>query len=288
MLEFLPIKIKSKLSSYNNKNLYEIRMRRNKPLSIIYLGKIIKLSDFIVSKEDIEEAVLNACKRSIYSYDEQIKQGFITTDLGERIGLSGEFVIEDNIVKAIRSFTSLCIRIPCEVNGVSYEFVNNIYSGGSVLVVSKTGVGKTTFIRDFCKNISNKTQDNIVVIDERNEIAGKNDDFTFDLGESADVLTFCNKDYGFKQAIRTLNPNYIFTDELISYEDCKGVYSAILSGINVIATVHSNSIENLKQKSMLDPLIKDCLFEYYLLLKYDKGVRNVEIFNKKLEYLCCI
>ena len=41
--------------------------------------------------------------------------------------------------------------------------------------------GKTTFIRDFCKNVSNKL--NTVLIDERNEIAGKSNEFTFNVGD---------------------------------------------------------------------------------------------------------
>lgn len=288
MLDFLPIKIKSKLSVYLNKNLYEIRMRTNQRLSINYLGKIIKLNDLIITKEDIEEIVLNACKRSIYSYDDQIRQGYITTDNGERIGLAGEFVIENNKVNAIRSFSSLCIRIPCEVIGVSSEFVNRIYKGGSVLVFSKTGVGKTTFIRDFTKNISSKILGNIVVIDERNELAGKNNEFTFDLGCNTDVLTFCNKDYGFKQAIRTLNPNIIVTDELMTNEDCNGVYQAILSGVDVVATIHGDNIQKLKEKTILKGLISDLLFEYYLFLKCNGNIRSVEVYNKNLDFICCI
>ena len=223
---------------------------------------------------------------SVYSYDNQIKQGFITTDNGERIGLSGEFVFKGNEVQSIRNFTSLCIRIPCAVNGVSKEFFNSIYKGGSVLVVSETGVGKTTFIRDFCKNLSN--QANVVLIDERNEIAGKNQFFYFDVGENTDVLTYSTKSYGFNQAIRTLNPTYIVTDELMTEDDVNGVNFAISCGVNVIATIHSDSVNRLKSKKYFERLLSEKCFSYYLLLKNQNAKRTIDVYNHELRFICSI
>ena len=286
MLEFLTEKFKYKLKEYNDENLQELRIRLNKNVKILYSGKIIKLN-LIATLSDIEEIVLSACKKSVYSYDNQIKQGFITTDNGERIGLSGEFVFNGENIIAIRNYTSLCVRIPSEVKGVSNDFYNKVYKGGSVLVISKTGVGKTTFIRDLCKNLSN-SQNNVVLIDERNEIASKNENFAFDVGENTDVLTYSNKYYGFNQAVRTLNPSCIITDEIMTEKDVKGVYLAINSGINVVATIHCDSIERLKNKEVIQILIKNKCLEYYTLLKFVNGNRKVEVYNKNLEYLCCI
>ncbi len=286
MLEFLPEKFLFKLKNYLDKNLNELRIRANKNVTIIYSGKLIKLN-IIPTLSDVEEIVLSACKRSIYSYDNQIKQGFITSDKGERIGLAGEFVLNNDNVVSIRSFTSICIRIPCEVLGVSNAFYTKIYKGGSVLVISKTGVGKSTFIRDLCKNIS-KAYCNVVLIDERNEIAGKNQDFAFDIGENTDVLTYSSKFYGFNQAIRTLNPNFIITDELMNVNDAKGVYTAINSGVNVIATVHCDCIDKLKNKEFVKPLLSEKCFNYYLLLKNQNGNRIIDVYDKNFEYLCCI
>ena len=286
MLDFLPEKFKLKLNEFTDKNLYEIRVRVNKNVTIIYKGKILKLN-LLATETDVEEIVLNACKLSIYSYENQIKQGFITADNGERIGLSGEFVFNGENIVSIRNFTSLCIRIPCEVSGVSNRFYNDIYNGGSVLVVSKTGVGKTTFIRDLCKNISNALN-NVVLIDERNEIAGKNQNFSFDVGDNTDVLTYASKIYGFNQAIRTLNPTYIITDELMTKSDCDGVFVAVNSGISVIATVHSDSLDNLKNKGIVNDLIINNCFDYYLMLKIENNNRKIEVFDKNLKYLCFI
>ena len=287
MLEFLPDKIYLKIKDYINSNLTEVRIRVGKEITLIYNGKKIKINH-ITNKFDIEEAVLRACKRSIYSYDEQIKQGFITTDNGERIGLSGELVFNGNGLLGMRDYTSLCIRIPHEISGVSDNFFNNIYKGGSVLVVSKTGIGKTTFIRDFCKNLSNKLNVNVVVVDERNELAGKNNNFSFDLGDNTDVLTYSNKTYGLNQAIRALNPVFAITDEIISECDANSVNFAINSGVNVIATTHADSIGKLKSKTFLSCLINDRCFDYYLLIKIENNTRKIDVYDKNLAFICGI
>jgi stage III sporulation protein AA len=156
-----------------------------------------------------------------------------------------------------------------------------------VLVLSKTGAGKTTFIRDLCKNISNDNN-NVVLIDERNEIAGKNQSFSFNVGDNTDVLTYSTKLYGFNQAIRTLNPSYVVTDELMSFSDAIGVYTAINSGVSVIATVHCDSVERLKNKEFMAVFIENKVFDYYVLIKIVNCTRKIEVYNKNFDYLCCI
>ncbi len=286
MLEFLPEKFKLKLKEFNDKNLNEVRIRANNNVKILYKGKLVKLN-LIATLSDVEQILLNACKNSVYSYDNQIKQGFITTDNGERIGLCGEFVFNGDDIIGIKNFTSLCVRVPCEVKEVSLNFFNKVYKGGSVLVMSKTGVGKTTFIRDLCRNLSN-LQNNVVLIDERNEIACKNQDFSFDVGENTDILTYSNKYYGFNQGVRALNPSYIVTDELITKNDFISVYTAINCGVNVVATLHCDSIDRLKNKENIQPLIVEKSFNYYVLLKNVNGNRQIDVFDKNLDYLCCI
>ena len=87
----------------------------------------------------------------------------------------GEVVKENGNILTIKNFSSLCVRIPSELNGVSNDFYDKLYSKtfGSVLVLSPSGVGKTTFIRDLTTNLSDKGKKDVVVIDERNEISLK-------------------------------------------------------------------------------------------------------------------
>ena len=53
-----------------------------------------------VSFADIEEIIAGASEYSVYSVTEQLRRGFVTGAAGERIGLAGVFVYEDE-----KSFT---------------------------------------------------------------------------------------------------------------------------------------------------------------------------------------
>ena len=104
MLEFLPQNVKRGLSHLNIKEVYELRLRADKPVRINYRGKYVCLGEFgiteygnkaiSVSFAEIADCVYKAGKYSVYSVEEQIKQGFLTAANGERIGLSGEYVFE--------------------------------------------------------------------------------------------------------------------------------------------------------------------------------------------------
>ena len=281
MFEYLSDKYKRSIKSKNLGQICEIRMRLGKHPKIITNNGVFYLENIKTTYEELENVVNVACNGSIYSYDEQLRRGFITTQFGERIGLAGEFVLNNGEVIAIKNYTSLNIRIPSEVNGFSYEFFKNKYKGGSVLVISKTGVGKTTFIRDFTRNISSNDNENVVVIDERNEIGGFNlRQTSFDLGKNTDVLSYSDKFFGFNQAIRTLNPSVIVTDELITSDDASGVLRAILSGISVIATVHSKNFKDLFSLLFMSPLIENRLFDYYVFIDKINNERRLKYYNK--------
>ncbi len=286
MFEYLPQYILKELKPYGLDNINEIRIRQNTNVSIIVNGKSYTLNVLVKSQKDVEEIVFNACKRSIYSYDEDIKNGFITTDSGERIGLAGEFVVVSREVVAIRKFSSLVVRIPKEVDGFCKDFYQKYYIGKNLLVFSKPGAGKTTFIRDLIKELSLNGKGNIVVIDERNEICANTSNLPFELGGKVDVLTYATKSYGFNQAIRTLNPDFIVTDELMCSDDAIGVLRAVYGGISVIATVHASSLEDLKGISYLKELLNNKVFDNYLLIENELGNRALTIFDKDFNEIC--
>ena len=215
---------------------------------------------------------------------EYLKRGFITTDYGERIGIAGEFILKGEEVDAIKNYTSLCIRIPNQVVGVSNKFFN-VYKGGSVLIVSKCGVGKTTFLRDLTRNISVNINQNVVVVDERNEIASKSENGGFFLGKTVDVLTFANKKYGFTHAIRSLNPSYIITDELVTKNDFKGVSVAISGGVAVIATMHGDEIQFQNYNILKNKRFSG--FNYFIYINKVENNRIITAYDKNFNKYDC-
>lgn len=288
MLEFLPLKLRYKVLEFSIDDILEIRIRCNKNVVLCLSNKKVVLENTKLSSTDIENIIYFVCKNSLHSYDEQLKLGFVCADNGVRIGISGEFVYDNGKIISIKNYQSLCIRIPHVIKGVSNEFFEKVFKGGSVLVLSRSGVGKTTFIRDLTYNISNNFQKNVVVIDERNEIYKRNYDISVDLGDFVDVLTYSTKDFGFNQAIRTLNPDYIVTDELMTEIDVNSLISTINSGVNVIATVHANSLLTLKNRRYLFEIFNLKPFDYYVLISVKNGLRVYEYYDKDFLKVCLL
>lgn len=80
--------ILDKYFSNNNSNQYlaleEIRLRSGRPI-ILKLGNGEKILEYIVTIEDIIETLTSICENSIYSYQNQICNGFITIRGGHRV-----------------------------------------------------------------------------------------------------------------------------------------------------------------------------------------------------------
>ncbi len=275
MLHFLPEQVRLAVNNLNAKKLYELRLRANQPVRVNFDGRYCYLGDFgctdkkdhavVVDKTDIEDCIYKAGNYSVYSVEEQLKNGFLTTDNGVRIGLAGEFVTEKGQTIAVKNFTSLCIRIPHEITGAGEEIYeiclkNRLHN---LLIVSPPGIGKTTILRDLARILSNKTYKNVLICDERGEIAQGN------ALETCDVLRFCNKDTAFSVGIRTLRPDIMITDEL-SKKDCEAVERAISAGICVLASAHFYQMSDIKP-----PFFG--LFERYAVLDGEKigKVRHV-------------
>ena len=151
ILIYFPCKLKKYLYQYviNNFNesdieqIEEIRIRVNRPISFKIADEIILL-DYIISQEEMLELFQRICENSIYSYTNQICNGYITVKGGHRIGISGSCVIENNRVINIKYISSLNIRIAREIIDSSKEIIdyiinkekNSIYN---TLIVSPPG-----------------------------------------------------------------------------------------------------------------------------------------------------
>ena len=286
ILKYFPDKIREVLENEINNNLIieEIRIRNSKPI-ILKLNNSEKIINYIVQTEDVLKILQSICENSIYSYQNQICEGFITIKGGHRIGITGSAVIENNKVKNINYISNLNFRIARQIIGCSNNIIkeiinqeeNTIYN---TLIVSPPGAGKTTLLRDIIRNLSNGTEEitgkNIGVVDERGEIAAMYKGIPQnDLGIRTDIIENIKKSVGMKMLIRSMAPEIIVADEIGSKEDVQEINYAVCSGIKGIFTAHGNSLEDLKLNPAIGELIEKYIFERLIFLdKNNKGKVN--------------
>ena len=118
----------------------------DRPIQLKF-NKFEKILQKNVSQESILRTIQYVCDNSIYSYQNQICEGFITVRGGHRIGITGNCVIENNKVSNINYISSLNFRVAKEIKGASNKLLkyvldlekNNIYT---TLIVSPPGVRK--------------------------------------------------------------------------------------------------------------------------------------------------
>ena len=278
----------------------EIRLRNNKKVVITISNKSYYLSKLgltgsvdkaITADRDlINDIVKRGCEGSVYAYANQLKNGFLTTSGGIRIGLSGEGVYEKNNIKTLKNFNSLVIRIPHQIVGCSKMALPYLFEDKflNTLIVSPPGCGKTTFIRDIIYQLSALEYCyNILLVDERGEIANCFDGSpNLDTGNFCDVLSNTSKQYAFENGIRALNPDIIATDELSSITDYESVFKASNCGVSILASIHAKNIEDLKIKKDFELLLKNKVFKRIIVLSKKEGPGTLEaIYDENLRII---
>ena len=193
----------------------------------------------------IREAMEYISGYSLYAYEEQLKEGFITIRGGHRVVIAGKVVMEQGRVKTIKNISSINIRISHQIIGCSDEIMK--YLSGNILIVSPPRMGKTTLLRDILRNLANMEKQSVAIVDERSEIAAcYNGVPQNDIGERCDVLDCCPKDTGMLILLRTMSPTYIAVDELASSDDVESVLKITGAGAYIAATIHGGSIGEVK------------------------------------------
>ena len=88
-----------------------------------------------------------------------------------------------------------------------------------------------------------------------------------DVGIRTDVLDCCSKAEGMVMLLRSMAPQVIAVDEIGNYEDIRAIEMTLNSGCKLLATVHGSSIDEIRKKPLLERLIKEHVFERYIILQ---------------------
>lgn len=288
ILKCLPTQLAKLILEHNIQKLEEIRIRANKPV-ILKLGQVEIVLNYTITTNEIIGILQNICNNSIYTYQNQICNGFITLPGGNRVGIAGNVVIKDGQVSNISYIYSLNFRISHQINGASDNILkyvldtenNTIFN---TLIVSPPGAGKTTIIRDLAKRISNGINEinfrglDVSIIDERGEIAAMTKGIIFnDVGIRTDVLDNVPKSIGIRMAVRSMAPKVIIADEIGNKDDVNIINYAICSGVKCIFTAHGSNMEDLLKNNEINKIINLQLFSKMIFLdEKQKGkIKNV-------------
>ena len=258
----------------------EIRLRVNRPICITTQnGKLYPTSSggftvspvtnsLITTKDQIKSVVYNACDGSVYAYQNQINNGFITIKGGHRIGICGCAVYTNGEISNITNFSGLNIRIARQFIGTAEKLFDVYKHLGlkNTLIVGAVGSGKTTVLRDISRSLAAKY--NICVIDERCEICNcVNGVPAFDIGTNCDCLNGYKKADGIEIAIRTLSPDVIVFDEFSTQDELKSVNDCFNCGVNIIASIHAQNEIDFMKKSITEYILNQGLFECFVFLQ---------------------
>lgn len=292
IINYFPTKIKIVLEEFSKyyTNLNEIRIRIGCPI-ILKIGQDEKILNYKVSSEEISEIMQNICENSIYSYQLQMCEGYITVNGGHRVGISGNVVIKDEKIININYIYSLNFRIAKQIKGCSNLIFKQIVHRdkiGNTLIVSPPGLGKTTILRDLARNISDGMQEinfngvDVSIIDERSEIAAMHKGVPQnDVGIRTDVINNVKKSIGIKMAVRSLAPKVIIADEIGNKNDADAINYAICSGVTGIFSAHGKNIEDLKKNLEINELLSKEIFNNIVFLDEHTKGRIREIWTRE-------
>jgi stage III sporulation protein SpoIIIAA len=164
-------------------------------------------------------------------------------------------------ISAIRSRDRRVIGLTCRVGRSVYGTIaiirDLVESGRSVLMMGRPGVGKTTMLREAARVLADDLRKRTVIVDTSNEIAGDGDIPHPAIGRSRrmQVPTPNAQHDVMIEAVENHMPEVIVIDEIGTELEAQAARTIAERGVQLIATAHGNTLENL----MLNPTLADLI-----------------------------
>ena len=269
--------------------LQEIRLRIGQPVTVLYQNEELILPTMYsekkrLGKQEMKETIEHISNYSLYAYEHELKQGFITIEGGHRVGMAGQVIMEGGKIKNMKYISSINIRVSHEVLDCAnkiFPYITYNKQMYHTLIISPPRCGKTTLLRDVIRQISDGNRwikgCTVGVVDERSELGGcylgviQNN-----LGMRTDILDRCPKADGMIMLIRSMAPQVVAVDEIGAKEDVHAIEYAMHWGCKMLATAHGDSMEEICKKPIFEKLIREKRFERYVILSNRYRLGGIE------------
>lgn len=240
LLEVMPPAIQEALSERDD-DLLEIVLDLGRIPEARYAERVDDLSSQPVERKDLDHVV-------------------------ERVGRFGDdnrAGIERTLhrISALRNRDGRVVGLTCRVGRAVFGTVDAvrdvIEEGRSVLLLGRPGVGKTTLLREAARVLADELGKRVVVVDTSNEIAGDGDVPHPGIGRARrmQVPSVKAQHAVMIEAVENHMPEVVVIDEIGTEAEALAARTIAERGVQLIATAHGNTLENLLQNPTLSDLI---------------------------------
>lgn len=236
--QVLPVGVQKQLAKINRHDeLLEVILDLGRVPTARYVDKEVTLSDREIEREDIDYVVAR-----IGQFDADNRAGIERTL---------------HRISAIRNRHKLIVGLTCRVGRAVYgtiDIIEEIITNGkSVLLLGRPAVGKTTMLREAARILAEEKR--VVIVDTSNEIAGDGDVPHPAIGRARrmQVRLPTLQHEVMIEAVENHNPQVIVIDEIGRELEAVAARTIAERGVQLIATAHGNTLENL----LLNPTLSD-------------------------------
>jgi stage III sporulation protein SpoIIIAA len=257
LLRVMPPHIRESLHRQSDlKNLVEVVMDLGRPPEARFLARAVYLSESNITREDVDYVIHRV--------------GSFTQD--NRAGIERTL----HRISALRNRQERVVGLTCRVGRAVFGTVDIlrdvIESGKSLLLLGRPGVGKTTLLRESARIISTELSKRVIIVDTSNEIAGDGDIPHPGIGSSRrmQVPRPELQHAVMIEAVENHMPEVIVIDEIGTEAEALASRTIAERGVQLIATAHGNSLDNL----LMNPTLSDLLGGIHAVTLSDEEARR--------------